>query len=215
MRQICRKKNTLPIGVDIIDIHEQRHQHPRFASRVLSGSEYLRFQGSSDPGVFLLKAWAAKEAAYKYFTQIRPGLSFIPCRFVYDDRNGQVIYDGDTVFLNFEINRNFVFCLTRDESAWSFHETARTLHILNENFPERNSFSGDEMSEIRCEESLAVRMLAKRMISRCLRCGYGEIAILKGSNGIPKVFLNGSGAGISLSFSHHGRFAAAGIQFTP
>lgn len=56
------------IGTDIVNVQRIANvltRNPRFARRVLTLTEYERFQRHAKPAAFLAKRWAAKEAAAK------------------------------------------------------------------------------------------------------------------------------------------------------
>lgn len=70
------------IGTDLVEIAriEALYQkHPvAFSQRLLSAQELLVFNGHSQPGHFLAKRWAAKEAIAKALgTGFRGGVSFV------------------------------------------------------------------------------------------------------------------------------------------
>ncbi|MBX7136840.1 MAG: 4'-phosphopantetheinyl transferase superfamily protein [Oligoflexia bacterium] len=71
----------LGIGNDIVDLAQQgQPHHPRFMDRILCGMEREQLQTAADLWIF----WAAKEAAYKALSQLRPHIPFEPAQFQFD-----------------------------------------------------------------------------------------------------------------------------------
>lgn len=195
------------LGNDVIDLADGETRpeaiHPRFDERVFAVTERAELAKSSSPERLRWKLWAAKESAYKAAKKLDPRTIFSPVRFVVN----LVAPDRATVRAP---GRSF---------SVSFHEVENAVHAvaLEKRAPRGSLVSG--LRRFACEKALpqgpdAASAAARRLVIETLseRFGIpaGEIVITSSEDGVPRLWLRGDPAEISLS--HHGRFVAFAAQ---
>lgn len=178
------------IGNDVVDLADpEAHPealHPRFDARVFAPEERARLARSADPARLRWALWAAKEAAYKAARQLDPAARFHPRAFVAEA--GAVRFGA----------RRFLVAV---------RETGAALHAVA--LPAQGAPGALRAGVVRChgEAGSAARSLALRTAARMLGAPAAELEILREGR-IPLLVRRGRPAGLSLSLSHHGRFAA-------
>lgn len=161
---------------------------------------------SSDPKKALCVLWAAKEAAYKFFSKQLMACRFVPRRF-------EVQMEGcDPARIDKKLS-----ILYADMQSYAFiFTTARWVHAIatlgDENVRwavrENPNFSPGWRRVL--QESEAVRALAKSLVDKIPM----NDAVLTFEGRIPQLRRgNGDATGMGVSLSHHGAFVAAAIAW--
>lgn len=180
------------IGNDVVDLADPEAReaalHPRFDARAFASAERELLARAADATRLRWALWAAKEAAYKAARQLDPGVRFHPREFVVEGgsvRNGAL---------------RFLFRVREAEGA---------LHAVAVPAPGAPGSARAGVVKLRCEDEAgsAARRLALRSAAHLLGVAAGELAIVREGRR-PKLLLSGRPAGLALSLSHHGRFAA-------
>jgi 4'-phosphopantetheinyl transferase superfamily protein len=180
------------IGNDVVDLADPEASeaalHPRFDARAFAPAERALLARAADPTRLRWALWAAKEAAYKAARQLDPGARFHPREFVVE---GGAVRNGALRFL----------CRVR--------EAGGALHAVAVPAPGEPGAARAGVARVRCEDDAgsAARRLALRAGARLLGVAAAELAIVREGRR-PQLLLRGRPAGLALSLSHHGRFAA-------
>jgi phosphopantetheinyl transferase (holo-ACP synthase) len=178
------------IGNDVVDLADPEARevalHPRFDARVFAEGERALLRLSAERPRLRWALWAAKEAAYKCARQLDPGARFHPRELVVE---GDVVRHGARRFL----------VRVREEGG--------ALHAVA--VPVRGAARGVCAGVARCEGDAgsAARGLALAAAARRLGAAPEELEIVR-SGRRPLLLRRGRPAGLALSLSHHGRFAA-------
>lgn len=217
--------NTSPalIGNDIVDRAEPgvagKETDRRFLERVFTARERTRILDSLDPTLTLWSVWAAKEAAFKIVTKLRPGLVFAHAAFEVDlggfadaSAQGTVTFEDIGMDARWENGAGYVHCVaTRvSESA----DPTRTIVEVSEDALEDCVLTAEEIESVHSEGSARARKLAKRILAA--DWGLGAALVLRQRLatgwGPPIVAVDGAPlAGFDISLSHDGRFVAAAV----
>ena len=197
------------IGNDIVDIsYENSSEHSRFARRVLAYSEHSLYEKHPTPFLYLWRAWASKEAAYKLVKQIFHNARFIPKNYVYNEHQSIVTYENFDIPLVFKCCQNFIYCYGFLGVSNLYSEIAPIDSLIGKDVSLEEIFSQGERSLIQSADSLAARVLVKQYLKSRLGFHCRNITIWKDANGAPKVSYLGRRLTIPLSLTHHGRYVA-------
>ena len=193
------------VGNDIIDLHyfEAPLYHSiGYLQRVTAPSEFQAIRQSQDPALILCAIWAAKEAAFKFFSKQGLVSHFIPRQFLTDfsvqtveaEVDGAVTYCSRTVQVRLQRASQWVHAIVADCEANSVF--GRVVAIQQDGFPCHET------------ESAAARKAAAELLASLEE----PEMVLTYSGCIPYLRLaNGSPSHLDVSLSHHGRFAAAAV----
>lgn len=185
------------LGNDIVDLEAARGEHERFASRILSPLEWENYETAGASARLLWSYWAAKEAAFKAYTQEHP-TRFAPLRWEVSPDFKEVVYSGESFRLRLLQSEESVYAEVTD-SPWEAVLSA-TQTLLGETMPE--------------VQKREVRRLAIKLAVDELGLKLGALRVLK-REGIPQLWDEDSGASYTLSLTHHGRFLGASILKAP
>jgi len=178
------------IGNDVVDLADPETReaalHPRFDARVFAPGERALLRRAAERPRLRWALWAAKEAAYKCARQLDPGARFHPRELVVE---GNVVRHGA---------RSFLVRVREADGA---------LHAVAVPAPgaARGVCSGVALCE--GEPGSAARRLALAAAARRLGASAEELEIVREGRR-PLLLRRGRRAGLALSLSHHGRFAA-------
>jgi hypothetical protein len=144
--------------------------------------------------------FAAKEAAFKVVSKLRPGIAFAHRRFEVSDDLGTVRYD-DVVLRS---------------SVWHHGDYIHAVVLLGE----ADCIHAVQEVNVGADSSAAARTLLVTRLAEELGCAPADLAVerapLPGSwTGFapPELMIGGASAGRDISLSHDGRFVAfAAIQ---
>lgn len=190
------------VGNDLVYLADPEisghHLRPRFVERVCAAGERDRLAVSDEPLVLLWSLWAAKEAAYKAASKMRPGLVFAPRLYEVDAGMSRVRYRDSAMALR----------LSRDP-LW-----VHAVAIFGGGYRGR-PVTGAEPIPAGRHQSAAVRDLARRGVAAHLGLPVERLAIERPPDpnardglGPPRLLLDGRPSGIDVSLSHDGPFAA-------
>lgn len=220
------------LGNDVVDLrdHESRPEtfRDRFDARVYTPGERALIEASNAPLRTRWLLWAAKEAAFKAVRQRHPALVFAPRQLVVRlepastavstsdvakpgerraaRRGGQVLVPGQgdpggsagpVDALSLELD-----CVENDEFV---HVIAAPRAAAFERLDARVAEVDAESVEA---PSIAVRRLAKSVLSVRLGVDAARLTIGRREARIPVLGLDGERLAVDLSLSHHGRFVA-------
>jgi phosphopantetheinyl transferase (holo-ACP synthase) len=178
------------IGNDVVDLADPETRpealHPRFDARVFAPAERAWLARAADPARLRWALWAAKEAAYKAARQLDPAARFHPREFVAED--GAVRFGA----------RRFLVAV---------RETGAVLHAVALPAPGASGALRAGVARSDGDAGGAARCLALRAAARILGASAHELEIVREGR-VPRLLRRGRPAGLALSLSHHGRFAA-------
>lgn len=192
------------IGNDVVDSSDATtaaaHLRERFVARVCSPAERDRVAAAADPALLLWSLFAAKEAAFKAVSKLRPGIAFAHRRFEVSDDLSTVRYD-DVVLR---------------ASVWHQGDCIHAVALLGE----ADCIYAVQEVNAGADSSAAARTLLVTRLAEELGCAPADLAVerapLPGSwTGFapPELMIGGASAGRDISLSHDGRFVAfAAIQ---
>lgn len=209
-------------GNDLVDLdaghNRGRAAQPRFLARTLTVAERDRLVLARDADHAFALLWSAKEAAYKAVRKRERALVFAPRRWQVDvdsltasahDRRGRVTIGDERVDVQWQQGDGWLHCiaLLGGRPALLDHAVATAAE------PDLARALGErEQQGLSCNESVAVRNLAKRLLRRH---GFDAIEIRREGAAArlpPVVHVGGTpSADLDLSLSHDGRFVAAVI----
>ena len=189
------------VGNDLVYLADseiaEHHLRRRFVARVCAPAERDRLAGSGEPKVLLWSLWAAKEAAYKAAAKMSPGLVFAPRLYEVDAAMNRVRYRDVEVTVRLSTDPLWVHAVAVCDG-----DPGQTVTAV-ETIP-----GGRHQSE-------AVRDLARRGVAAHFGLQEPRLAIERrrdpgGRDGLapPRLLLDGRPAGIDISLSHDGPFAA-------
>lgn len=216
-----------PVGNDLIDRQAAhnigRGTQARFLARVLCAAEraQLADEAAGDAGFALL--WSAKEAAYKALRKRLPELTFNPGRWPVTldslrcsagTQVGHIEIGEHRLRLHWQHDRDWLHCI-----AWAEHGTVHydaAVAELGACLP-ADALSARESAGLKREDSLAVRVLARRLLAAR---GHPDLAILRargpGHGEPPRIWRGDSRIeSLDVSLSHDGRFVAAVLARDP
>jgi phosphopantetheinyl transferase (holo-ACP synthase) len=235
------------VGNDLVDFaadhNRGRVAQPRFLERVLTADERDRVARDDAGDYAFALLWSAKEAAYKAARKRDPALVFAPRRWQVDvdslapgpgERNGTVaIAPGTTVIVRWQQGGGsqhgdasqhdgawqhgdgWLHCIALLGASPGFVDEAVARSIDVEAFGE---FAERERAGFSCDESGAVRHLAKRLLHEH---GIRGIEIVRNPDAhsgarrrAPPAVYAGENplSGVDVSLSHDGGFVAAVIS---
>ncbi|MDO9264310.1 MAG: 4'-phosphopantetheinyl transferase superfamily protein [Desulfosalsimonadaceae bacterium] len=197
----------------------------RFMERVLTSNEQKSVRGSAHPNRLLWAFWAAKETAYKAVNKLHPDVSSAPGRYeVQLEGEGEsapgvhaisgVVYTPrGPVPVRVMFAPDYVHCIggySRSGNQDGIECGMEWGVGAIDTYPE--SDCNKSLSE---RESYAARFLAASKIAGILHCHPQDIVITRqnhqSKSGLPKVYVKGKPAGLDISLSHDGRFAAFAV----
>jgi len=210
------------VGNDIVDLKEPRNQgksrDTRFLDRVFTADERRLIRSSDRPDAVLWALWAGKEAAFKALSKVQPAVTSRPRRYKVRmgdkatwekignpgcetrDLAGWVETPAGMIPIRVTVTDDYAHCITStkgpasEDDRWQV-ETMDPLTAASPEGPSRH-----------------VRTSACRAIAACLDITPENISIHRFAAmdglGPPVVFFKGRPAGIDISLSHDGRFAA-------
>jgi phosphopantetheinyl transferase (holo-ACP synthase) len=195
------------LGDDVVDLFDSEALpgalHPRFDGRVFAAAERVALCTSGAPDRLRWILWAAKEAAYKAARRLDPRLVFSPSRFV-------VTLDADLSGHVEHASRRFALWVDAD---------GKRVHAVA-------AATGVPLAAVRAGvvpltgapqeggASAAARGLALRAAAALLGEPPEALAVLR-EHRMPQLVRRGRPAGLVLSLSHHGRFAAFALAPVP
>jgi 4'-phosphopantetheinyl transferase EntD len=167
----------------------------RYLQRVSSANERNWVRSWARPDLALSVLWAAKEAAYKALSHPRVEEAFIPAEVSVNwegsDLEGRCDWRGRSARVQGRIDED--------------HACAIALRAGTVSYAWNVSRIGEARSLTPAEESMAARGLAAGLLERA---GYSNAEIRRAENGKPWIYGIDR---VSVSLSHHGRWAAAAI----
>ncbi len=205
----------LYVGNDIVDLHADKtagkSSDSRFVKKVLTEAEKLCFDRAEPRDVYLWSLWAAKETAYKVLVKVHPGIASWP-------RSYEVTHGGpglsksgdamvktplDSVQVILFVNNDYIHCIGAMTGRFCPDMIIRGVVEIDS--------AGSESTDPK-QDSEMVRQAAVASIAACEDVAESDIEIRRARSsrglGPPIVYIRKRAAGIDLSLSHHGRFAA-------
>jgi len=193
----------------------------RFIKRVLTTREWAATEISDCPDQLLWAFWAAKETAYKAISKIHPDISSSPGQYEVQLESGTASASGihpasgivhtpkGLVPIRILFHPDYVHCIGGYTGSGNLDGMAWGVGTID---AAPKSGSAESISE---RESRSARQLAVSHIANILHCDPGDILISKQNHpspsGWPKVTVKGKPAGMDISLSHDGRFAAFAV----
>ncbi len=181
------------LGNDIVDLEAARGEHERFAERILSEAEHKNYEAAGAGAAQLWSYWAAKEAAFKAYTQLRR-TRFAPLHWQVDADFSHVSFEDEAFKLRLRLEQDLIYAEVTD-APWE------------QVYSETLSLEGEPLPEIQKRE---VRRLAIQLAVRSLGIKPGDARIFK-RDGIPHLLDETRQESYTLSLTHHGRFLAASL----
>lgn len=203
--------NTQPaIGNDIVDlgfIDSPAYQHIRHLERVCTKEESRAVRESSDPSRDLAVIWASKEATYKAVVNRGGDTKFVPREFVTHFERCEQLPSG------------YKLPVSHRGSSWHLQIalTERWVHAIAldpEHCVVRWAIAEIESFAPHCRtvnESAVARRIAVELLSASRRSDV----VLQFAGRVPTVRKRrtGDSAGMGVSLSHDGAFAAAALAW--
>lgn len=193
------------VGNDIIDLHhfESPPYHALgYLERVTVPLECNVVRRSRDQVATLSTIWAAKEAAFKLLFKEGFTAHFLPRQFevtlstepLLPESVATVAHGSRVIHIRVRRTHEWVHAIATPRSSHLTSSVVEEIHGNNSHVPSP------------LEESLAARRIGKRLLN-----SLGEPRVVLAYSGrVPFLALaNGTAADLDISFSHHGRFAAA------
>lgn len=202
------------VGNDVVDLRVAENasvaHRPRFCARVCDDAEQARVRAAADPVAELWTLFAAKEAAYKVVTKLRPGAILAHRRFHVAADHDAIDADGDHLALWLDV----------DLSAGRVHAVVSTRAlrplVVIEALADEPSLVDAAM------HGSGVRRAATRLVASRLEIAADELAIERPACadawdgvGPPRLVRGGRPLDIDVSLSHDGRFVAAAAALAP
>lgn len=187
------------LGNDIIDRAAAQEQHPRFARRILSPSEWQVYQADPKTDNFdkIWHYWAAKEAAYKAYQQTKT-CAFSPAAWICLFEQNLVFFEEERLPLRLLADGDLLLAEVCDQD---WHRVASLYsQFWTEPTPE--------------DQSLEARRLALALASEHLGFASEDCRVDKHGK-IPSLYHSPSQQRFRLSLTHHGRFVAASLLLIP
>jgi hypothetical protein len=227
------------VGNDVVDMLDPRLQgkpdDPRFVGRVLSSSERRLLEASADPDLELWCLWAAKEAAYKAVSKLRPeppvfshaafvvawAGSSIPPTPSAPIRSGVVRFEEALTPVVVTRSPGALHALAHlslspqasPDVGWGVELLASPGASWHGPLPELlTRLSQREQGAVHSVASAAVRVAARAALACAMHVDEGRLEIVcdPGPYGRrpPRVCLDGASTGADVSLSHAGRWIA-------
>ncbi len=192
------------LGNDVVDLADPETaagaQHPRFDARVFDEAEQAAIVGAADPRRVRWATWAAKEAAFKAARRLDAATVFAPQRFHVawvSSARASVSHAARRFEIEIEELADALHAIARWEGERKGDVLSGTEHVAVL-VPDR----GDPQAP-----SHAARALVRARLARWLEVVEERIDVTP-VGGLPGLHLDGQRLDATLSFSHHGRFAA-------
>lgn len=218
--------NTSPalIGNDIVDLSEPgvagKETDRRFLERVFTARERARILDSRDPTLTLWSVWAAKEAAFKIVTKLRPGVVFAHAAFEVElgsfpdaSCSGAVRFEDLAIDARWERGAaGYLHCIATRGCGSAVRATA--IVATPEDALGDCALTAGEIESVHSDASARARKLAKRLLASDwgLRTALVLRQRLPAAWGPPILVLDGAPlAGFDISLTHDGRFVAAAV----
>ena len=203
------------LGNDVVDVADPwavgRARDRRFLGRVLSPAEADWLAGSRRPEEDLWVLWSAKEAAFKAWSRVHPGLVFAPSRFEVDPEAGVVQGAGGVCPVEWDRAPGRVHCLACVAPEGPRPNVAWKAEPMDPVWPEPRDPDGPPSPESRCARALAGRLLAE--------AGFGGAVLRREERGAhrpgpPLVLVEGQVLeNVQVSLSHDGAWVAAAVAW--
>jgi len=197
------------VGNDIVDLQfadSPCYQHVAHIGRVCTPDELTFVHNADEPSIVLASMWVSKEAAYKLISKSM-SCRFVPRQFAVSLTNPDeataaraaiVSYAGIATRVELSVCENWVHAVAVSPAVQVVRWAVRDIE---------KCFSGDRRAT---DESEAVRFLATERSANY----FGEDVLLNFQGRTPiLVHPSGGRAGVDVSFSHHGRFAAVAMAW--
>lgn len=205
----------LHVGNDIVDLHADKtagkSSDSRFVNKVLTEAEKLRFDRAECQDVYLWSVWAAKETAYKALVKAHPGIASWPRKYEVTHGAPDLSKSGDamvktpldSVPVMLFVNNDYIHCIGGMTGRLCPDMIIRG--VVEVASAESVCMDPQQKSEV-------VRQASAARIAACEDVPESDIEIRRARSsrglGPPMVYIRQRAAGIDLSLSHHGRFAA-------
>jgi phosphopantetheinyl transferase (holo-ACP synthase) len=179
------------------------YQHVRRLDRVCTRREAAAVRRSGDPIRAFATVWASKEAACKVFSKRFGGLRFVPAEYELQIDNREIC----------EVAESLVNFAGQAVEVSVFH-SKRWVHAVATSGALKVRWRVCEIGDCflgtrkAAGESEAVRFLATSLLREC----GADVVHLQFAERVPVLHnVDGGAAGMDVSLSHHGAFAAAAI----
>ena len=222
------------IGNDIVDLTSPdsigKSLDRRFIARVFTPEEQERIDRSESPDATLWMLWAAKEAAFKAVSKLKPGLSFIHRAYAVTSTPNEESQkassiplkqtNGDAVSIQergvvqtpagpvdtfFTLSSCRVHCVAAVRSGNGGDPAATPVHVL------------EERRDGPFDPSAAVRRAAIHHLASVIKASPYYIDIRRDETthgyGAPRVFIEGKRTDIDISLSHDGKYIAFAVHY--
>jgi len=184
------------VGNDIVDLELARVAHrwkdPRFQKKVFCEQERAIITASSNPFTCIWRFWSMKESAYKIHKRVNPTSTFSPIKYTcipQSQTSGLVIKKGKSYVVQTVLGSSMVYSHSCDKNAETI---TNQYYILPENHEKRSFVVETILNEIAEHDKLEIN----------------ELEVRKDNSNIPSIFFNNQRLPVSLSITHHGRYAA-------
>ena len=195
------------VGNDIVDLHfgdSPAYEHVGHLERVCTMAESRAVRQSTDPSTDLAVIWASKEATYKALVQRGIDCKFAPREFVTDFEDRERLPFGC----------KFVVSYCGLQSELKIALTGNWVHAVATH-PENCNVRW-AVAEIECSVpgrcATNESAVARRIAADLLSASDQNDIVLQFTGRVPTLRRrSGDSAGIGISLSHHGAFAAAAL----
>lgn len=196
------------VGNDVVDLRVAENasvrERPRFLARVCDDAEQARVRAAALPVAALWALFAAKEAAYKVVTKLRPGAILAHRRFRVAADHDSIDADGTRLALWLDV----------DLSAGRVHALASTRALRPLAVIE--ALCDDPARADAAAHGSGARRAVTHLVATRLEIAVGELAIERlpcagawDGVGPPRLVRDGHPLDVDVSLSHDGRFVAA------
>ena len=223
------------VGIDVVDLAHARcvgkHEDARFLRRVLSEAELEDVSVSGEPARKLWQLWAAKEAAFKVASKVRPKVpAFVHAAFrVAADGPGpgrgfgRVSWEELSLPVHWHQQGDRVAAL-----AWNGATADAAVEwgwgAASDLDPDPHApldallvrFTARERRPVHSRPSALVRLAARAALATALDVAEARVEVVckEGPTGRipPEALLDGHAAPADVSLSHHGRWLAWAVR---
>ena len=188
------------IGNDIVDIAEAKQksnwERPRFLDKLFTLNEQQLIQNSDHSFLMVWRLWSMKEAAYKLYTQLKPGRFYNPKQFKCDINGleGTVSYKSFRCYVKTNITLHYIISEARLIATDMISQSIK----LN--------YSATKYQSDTVKDLLLSKIAAQYEISK------NDLKLEKSEFGVPFVSQNLKKLNIRISISHHGNYGAYAIS---